>query len=479
MDGSPAKLFLRSSNFLEHHTRLLNSTAPLLFWPRYIANVRRAHNGFCVAVISSTRNPVSAKQKLSPLPSRGWLVVCLFLGFLSACLPVSLKADALEEGVRALARRVVADHSLDRHSSYSWQNHSSLPSSYAERLRKTFEEELDRLRNHLEYNSPSDLEIQLRDGPSLIYLMATISGDDSRLVASIAIPKSQLTLAEPAGSSVKLARELLWQQPEPILDVAQFDYSGKPQILLVLSRTALSFYQQTEKGWVLKDSALLPHQQPPMRDLRGEIHLTDHFFQFHLPGVECDGDAIEKVAFECEESKGIWRAEFDPLLPFSLDPGNNFFAVDPHYIGPKKFPLKGFYSAASFNDDSEENQQQTALAGNDGHTYVYASAIIPNGAQEAFDRLPVEWGSSLISVQTNCRDDTLVLAAGAPDYASADSLQGFAVGNRSATAVTPILELPGPILSLHDGEDSDPIAVIFNLTSGNYEAYRVKVTCAN
>jgi len=429
-------------------------------------------------VISSTGNPVSAKQKLSPLPSRGWFVVYLFFGFLIACLPLTVRADALEDGVRALARRVAADHTLDS-SSYSWQNHSSLPASYAERLRKTFEEELDRLRSHLEYDSGSDLEIQLRDGPSSVFLVAVVSGEDSRLVASIAILKSQLTLAEPAGNSVKLTSELVWQQPEPILDVAQFDYSGKPQILLVLSRTALSFYLQSEKGWVLKDSAALPHQQPPMRDLRGEIHLTDHFFQFHLPGVECDGDAIEKVAFECEESKGIWRTEFDPFLPFSLDPGNNFFAVDPHYTGPKKFPLKGFYSAASFSNEGEENQQQTALAANDGHTYVYTSAIIPNGAQDGLDRLSVEWGSSLISVQTNCRDDTVVVAAGARDYASPDSLQGFAVNNRSATPVTPILEFPGPVLSLHDGKDSAPIAVVFNLTNGNYEAYRVKVTCAN
>jgi len=46
-------------------------------------------------------------------------------------------------------------------------------------------------------------------------------------------------------------------------------------------------------------------------------------------------------------------------------------------------------------------------------------------------------------------------------------------------AVTPILEFPGPILSLHNDEESDPIAIVFNLATGNYEAHRVKVACAN
>jgi hypothetical protein len=40
------------------------------------------HNPFRAAVISSTRNPVSAKQKLSPLPSRRFFLPCLLVAFL-------------------------------------------------------------------------------------------------------------------------------------------------------------------------------------------------------------------------------------------------------------------------------------------------------------------------------------------------------------------------------------------------------------
>jgi hypothetical protein len=38
------------------------------------------------------------------------------------------------------------------------------------------------------------------------------------------------------------------------------------------------------------------------------------------------------------------------------------------------------------------------------------------------------------------------------------------------------LDLPGPIVALHTAPDA-PRAIVRNLTTGNYEAYRLAISC--
>lgn len=437
------------------------------------------HNQVCAAVISSTRNPVYAKQKLSPLRSRGRLFLCLLLvAFLVFC-PASSRADSLEDAARALARKVASNHRKNLGLSYAWENHATISPATSERMREVFEVEMERLlRIRVNHVEEADLSILVTESASQIRLLVKISSQGGDLVDSVAFPKGQFASIEGAGTVVKLDRQILWQQTESMLDLAQStDPSGKPEFLVVLGRESLSFYIWNEGKWVFKDSAPLPRSNTPLRDLRGEIHLDDHFFQFHLPGLECDGDAIQKLAFECEEQSGIWHAEFDFMLPFSLDAGRNFFAVDPHYIGPKKSTLAGFFSVAPYRQSRPYFEDQATLAGVDGNAYIYLSGNEREKIPESLERLPVKWGSDIAQISVNCREGPFVLASGARDHSSPDTLQGFEVGPRSVTPITATAEFPGPVLSLKNTDDSEAIAIVFNLATGNYEAYRVTVEC--
>jgi len=430
------------------------------------------------AVLSSTRNPVFAKQKMSPSRSRGPALPCVLFAFLCVFFAEALRADSLEDAARSLARKLVSYLSRDVTSRYSWENHSSASSATSERMRKAFHGELERLRVRVDFESGSNLTIQLRESPSQIYMLAIHSNEKNEVISSVSAPKGQLGAAERTPNVLRLDRQLLWQQPERMLDLAvSNDPSGKPNVMLVMGRETLTLYRWSDGKWVLKDSAALPHSGPPSRDPRGEIHLDDHFFQFHLPGFECDGDAWQKLSLECEEQAGMWRSGFDPTLPFSLDPGHSFFAVDPHYIGPKKFPLQGFFSAAESQSENGSSNYQEVLAGADGHTYVYASGYKEDRVPESVERLPVEWGSDLVSFSAECRDDFVVVATGARDYTSRDTLQGFNVESKAATPVTAVVDFPGPILSLRGEKDSNAVAIVFNLSTGNYEAYHVAMPC--
>ena len=85
---------------------------------------------------------MSAKQKLSPLRSRRCIFPRLLAVFFFAASPIVAHADALEDGARALARKVAADGKKDLGLSYTWENRSSVSSSTSERMRAAFEEEL-------------------------------------------------------------------------------------------------------------------------------------------------------------------------------------------------------------------------------------------------------------------------------------------------------------------------------------------------
>jgi hypothetical protein len=423
---------------------------------------------------------VYAKQKLSLLRSRGPLFLSLLLTFFLIIIPLSARADSLEDAARALARKVASNHKRNFDFSYAWENRSSVSAAASERMREAFEEELERLRSRAELTLGADLSISVTEGPSHIYLVAEDSNQGRELIGSVMLPKGQFFSAERTVVALTVGRLLLWQQPEAMLGLAQSnDPSGKPDVMVVLGRESLSLYRWNQEKWLLKDTALLPHGKLPLRGLRGEIHLDDHFFQFHLPGFECDGDAWQKLSFECEEQAGIWRAKFDFMLPFSLDAGRNFFAVDSHYIGSKRFSLAGFFSVAPYFPSRKDFQDQGTIAAADGHTYVYLSGNEREKIPESLERLPVDWGSDLVSLSSDCREGSLVVASGSRDHSSQDTLQGFEVDPQAVTPVTAIAEFPGPILSLENANESEAVAIVFNLTTGNYEAYRVAIACGD
>ena len=79
-------------------------------------------------------------------------------------------------------------------------------------------------------------------------------------------------------------------------------------------------------------------------------------------------------------------------------------------------------------------------------------------------------------MKTICGGASQFLATGARDYTQTDSLQVFQTESGGAVAVSAELDFPGPIMALHAVSDT-PRAVVRNLTTGNYEAYRLSFSC--
>jgi hypothetical protein len=81
-----------------------------------------------------------------------------------------------------------------------------------------------------------------------------------------------------------------------------------------------------------------------------------------------------------------------------------------------------------------------------------------------------------IEMKSVCSGGYQFLATGARDYTQTDSLQVFQTASGGTAAVSAELDFPGPVTALHAALDA-PRVVVRNLTTGNYEAYRLSFSC--
>ena len=87
------------------------------------------------------------------------------------------------------------------------------------------------------------------------------------------------------------------------------------------------------------------------------------------------------------------------------------------------------------------------------------------------------FGSDLAAVRSTCGSGWQVLASSNTDN-STDAVRAFEFPDREPVAVSPILEFSGPVISMWtDNNAANAVAVIRNLDSERYEAYRLSISC--
>jgi hypothetical protein len=373
-------------------TRLLSENSTLCVRPR-------TRNPFRAAVISSTRKPVYAKQKLSPRRSRGGLPLCLVLLVLLVALPWCSRADSLEDAARALARKVSAVPQRESRFFLSWQNHSSLTDEHSQALKESFTDEFGgaSLVEKQESGAPT-LQVSVEETPAFYVLIAnlpTATGEATRIsrLARAARPS-----AGTSGVPFRLLKELIWQQQEPILDAVETaEDSSKLGALLILGRDSLTLYRRENDRWELQDSKRIPASEKAVRAARGEIRFSlgaEKLGSIVLPDQSCDLTIGEKMELNCRGASRPWR--------------DGMFLASPCDRGV------------------------WWLRGEPGDWSVPDRLLLRNPS----------------------------LPKSAPSAAE--------------------LDLPGPSLSISTGRriESDT-TVVFNLSTGNYEVYRITLACAN
>jgi hypothetical protein len=90
--------------------------------------------------------------------------------------------------------------------------------------------------------------------------------------------------------------------------------------------------------------------------------------------------------------------------------------------------------------------------------------------------LPAGKGTELVIVPV-CGGVSQFLATSDRDDTQTDTVQLFGMESGGPVAISGELNFPGPVLALHSAPDA-PRAIARNLSTGNYEAYRLAISCA-
>ena len=88
-----------------------------------------------------------------------------------------------------------------------------------------------------------------------------------------------------------------------------------------------------------------------------------------------------------------------------------------------------------------------------------------------------DFGSDIASVRSSCGSGTQLLATGAGDDLSNDSIRAFEIDNQEVRAVSPPLAFDGPLTALWTTVEGDSAIAVLRTQTGSYEAYSVSVAC--
>ncbi|HUB77301.1 MAG TPA: hypothetical protein VMB03_00825 [Bryobacteraceae bacterium] len=393
---------------------------------------------------------------------KGWHAVSAALLFFSASAGA---ADDPGGAAKELARKTTAFAGRGAAVAIVWRNLSSLDSA-ANQARAAFEDALQQAGLRTGDLAPLvEAKVTLSEDASQYLLVEEASKGDEHQVW-ISAWKRVEPASTPSGG-LTLEKKLVWEQPEPILDVA-FPPAG----MLVLSPSGVTLYARNGAQWQSQRTVLLTPAKPWPADLRGHLRLRGAGFQALLPGLECDGTADPSLSAECHASEEPWVLESGSrgLLLASFAAARNYFDGRITTQGGQRKNIPPFFSAASV-----ESQGRTwwLLAATDGRIQVFDNALEPSGVSSA------QWGSDIAGTDAHCGAGSQVLATRPGDRSQLDSIQAFNVSDRTPQPLTDPADFPGPVMALWTSGGSAATAVVKNLRSQQYSAYVVTVVCGN
>ena len=342
---------------------------------------------------------------------------CRILLFLFAwiAIPGRSASATLEDSAREFAQKIAAALPSKENVSYEIRNVSSLQPGDVGRMEQSFKTEL------------KDRGVSLPSGAGPITITVTLSENFKNLVWTAEIRQGNapvvvlLEVRRPSENRtllstmpVSIHSEKFWEGSERILDAGE------------ISDGAV-------KSWLV---LLLP----------GGLRILDR-----QTGVTTATDIISNQT----ASRDPWGN-----LGFAKS-GNEFgLFLSPHFCTMNLQTLT--LSGCSPGDDSDGKSP--------GSHFPVMIDVSPAGAP------PAGKGTEIVLGAAVCGGASQFLATGARDYTQPDSLQLFELKAGAAAPASAELNFPGPVTALHAASET-PRAVVKNLTTGNYETYRLSFSC--
>lgn len=383
---------------------------------------------------------------------KAWLAALAALLFLNS--PVCSAADDLPGAARELARKTSGW--VRGRVAATYRNLSSLPDSELARVRQEFEAALS---GPPEAAPAAEARLTLSENASQFLLVEEARRGDDSQVWITAWRRADRPAA--SGFGMALDKKLVWEQDDPILDVAVMSDG-----VVVLSPSGLTVH--LSRGGT-QQTAAISSAKPWPRDLRGRLRVTGGHVQVFLPGMTCNGALEPALTLECRASDEPWVLESGSrgILLANFAAGRNYFDGRVVLQNGARKSVAPFYTAAAAEDQGN-TFWLLALVG--GRAQIFDGALEPAGMIPG-------WGSDLVGINARCGEGSQVLATRPGDANEPDAIQAFSIRNRAAASLAPPVTFAGPITALWPSGPASALAVARDTATGKYAAYVLTMAC--
>jgi hypothetical protein len=313
--------------------------------------------------------------------------------------------------------------------------------------------------------------LTISENPQGLLWIAEIRRGNSQDVLMIQAARPQQENPPTSPETLVIRKTLIFEQREPILDLAQFTPADATEpSLLVLDTEKVALYRKQDTGWAVQQSLPLKRPKPWPRDPRGRLVMREGgAFDAFTPGTECQGVTTPAPTLECAESEAGW--------PVDLPKPAGTIA---HFVSDRNY-FDGKIKIAGEETRVPEFYTSTSVAAAPTRFIIYANL---DGRARMFGKGPQPaaqfdgWGSDITAIQSGCGEGFQVLTTRAGDLGQPDSIQAFSVRGREAIPASVPAGFRGPITALWPAQDGTAaLAVVRDLTTGMFDAFSISISC--
>jgi hypothetical protein len=412
-------------------------------------------------------SPIAEMLVSSPGLSRRFLslLVTLYLVLTSISFAADWAAPELE-----LARKIAAATGPGA-VALDITNRSSLNKKDADEISRGLRVQLEALgvRTVKPEQAAATVQVSLSENlQNYVWVAEIHQGAGEFSVVMVATPRLDAAafVREPAPLTIR--KIPLWAQEGRILDVGVLEEAAGPSHIAVLDPEKVVLYKFTDGRWQQEQALPVTHARTWPRDMRGRLVLRqDHLFDVYLPGVFCQSSGSVPLSLICRDSDDPWPLSTQFALSGFFAPTRNFFTGGLSPGVGKQISTAKFYSAAPI---PRPTYTLWIFAGVDGQVHLL------DGISDQNARL--NWGSDLASVKTACGSGWQILSTRQGDNSS-DSVRAYEFPDRDPVSVSQTVDFAGGITALWtEAKGGTAVAVSRNAETGNYEAFRLAITCS-
>jgi hypothetical protein len=331
-------------------------------------------------------------------------------------MPKVARTATLEDSARELAGKIAASLPTGVSVSFEILNISSLQLDEFSKIEQAFKADLQNkgVRTETSRSARVSVVVTLSENVKSFVWTAEIHYGDTSSVVLTTVPRPRESRV--VAMPISLRSEKFWEGPQTILDAMIVNSSSGGSLLLLLTPVSLLI---RKIGSDELSVVQIPATEFMTRDPAGDMTQFENKVTVRFQGQICNIDLDVRTLTECHAPEG--RSAPPPGRVF----GDPKFAV----LGP----------------------------------------------------LPDYQSGQIAPVELSCRTGPVYVLSGSGDYTKQDTVRLFesAVtgGIVAQNPLSDTLHFAGPVMALIPN-GTTPRAIVRNLETGNYEAYRFSITCA-